>query len=96
MVEHALGKGEVTGPIPVVGSMGAVKKGIYQHFKGNLYEVIGLAKNSENLEEEWVVYRPLYKSEIVTDLCIRPKKMFLETVERDGKKMKRFKFIKEK
>ena len=76
--------------------MTKVKKGIYRHFKGNLYEVLGMAKNSENLEEEWVVYRPLYKSEVVTDLCIRPKDMFLETIERDGKKIKRFKFIEKK
>ena len=74
--------------------MNQVKKGVYRHFKGNLYEVIGTAKNSENLEEEWVVYRPLYKSEVVIDLCIRPKEMFLEEIEREGKKMKRFKYLR--
>lgn len=71
-----------------------VKKGIYQHFKGNLYEVIGVAKNSENLEEEWVVYKPLYPNEVINDLCIRPKTMFVEIIERDGKKLPRFKYLK--
>lgn len=52
------------------------KPGIYRHYKGNDYEVIGVATHSET-EEELVVYRSLYGSYRLT---VRPKKMFLEDV----------------
>jgi len=65
--------------------METIKPGRYRHFKGNLYEVIGTAKHSETLEE-FVVYRALYGD---NELWIRPKKMFLETV--NG--IPRFEFI---
>lgn len=71
--------------------MEQVKLGKYRHFKGKLYEVIGVAKHSETLEE-FVVYRALYGE---NELWIRPKKMFLETVKIDGKEVKRFEFIPE-
>jgi hypothetical protein len=75
--------------------MKKIKLGKYQHFKGNFYQVLGLAKHSENLEEEFVVYKPLYKSEIFKDglFCIRPKEMFFEEVLVSGKKQPRFKYI---
>ena len=75
--------------------MEEVKLGRYQHFKGNFYEVIGVARHSENPNEEFVVYRALYESkEFGKDsLWIRPKKMFLENVVKDGKEVPRFKFI---
>jgi hypothetical protein len=68
--------------------------GKYQHFKGNFYEVIGIAHHSETLEE-MVVYRALYEHEKYGDnsLWVRPKEMFLENVTRDGKEMPRFKFV---
>ena len=53
-----------------------IKLGKYQHFKGKFYEVIGIAKNSENPDEEFVVYKALYGN---NQLWIRPKQMFLET-----------------
>jgi len=68
-----------------------IKLGIYEHFKGGKYEVIGFAKHSETLEK-----MVLYKHEGEEELWVRPLSMFLETVERDGKVMPRFKFIKEK
>ena len=66
-----------------------IKPGKYRHFKGNMYEVIGVAKHSESLEE-MVVYRALYGS---SDLWVRPVSMWNETVERDGKTFKRFEYI---
>ncbi|MBF0299771.1 MAG: DUF1653 domain-containing protein [Oligoflexia bacterium] len=68
-----------------------MKPGKYQHYKGNFYEVIGVAHHRETLEE-LVVYRALYNHEIYGDnsLWVRPKKMFLETVVVDGKEVLRF------
>jgi len=71
-----------------------VKLGKYKHFKGKLYEVIGIARHSETLEE-FVVYKALHNSKEFGDnaLWIRPQKMFLETVEVNGKKVPRFEHI---
>ncbi len=66
--------------------------GKYRHFKGNEYEVIGIAKYSEN-EEAMVVYRALYGDGI---LWIRPADMWNETIKRDGKTFLRFTKIDEK
>ncbi len=71
--------------------MEELKLGKYRHFKGNEYEVIGVAKDSETLKE-MVVYRALYGEK---ELWIRDKQMFLETIERDGKLIKRFTYIGE-
>ena len=71
-----------------------IKNGIYQHYKGNKYEVIGIAKHSETLED-LVVYRALYDNK-VSQLWVRPLKMFAETIENDGKEIERFKYIGEK
>ena len=62
----------------------------FRHFKGNLYRLEGFAKDSETLEE-MVVYRALYGER---GLWIRPAKMFFETIERDGKTIKRFELTK--
>ena len=64
--------------------------GIYQHFKGNKYKVLCIAKHSETLEE-MVVYQALYGA---GDIWVRPTNMFLEDIEKDGKIIKRFKFVK--
>ena len=66
-----------------------IKLGKYRHFKGNEYEVIAIAKNSETLEE-MVMYRALYGEK---ELWVRPKSMWEEIIERDGKTFKRFEYI---
>ena len=58
----------------------------YRHFKGGLYKFIGLAKDSETLED-LVVYQAMYGDH---QLWVRPSSMFFGQVERDGKVMNRF------
>jgi hypothetical protein len=70
--------------------MNDIKAGIYQHFKGGRYEVLGTARHSET-DEELVVYRPLYGE---GGLWVRPLAMFTETVERDGVTQPRFRPVK--
>lgn len=67
----------------------SVSCGRYRHFKGNEYEVIGIARHSED-ESPLVVYRALYGDGC---LWVRPADMWLETVERDGNTYKRFERI---
>jgi hypothetical protein len=67
-----------------------VKIGRYRHFKGGEYEVLGVGKHTETLEE-FVVYRPVGVQDKV--LSIRPVAMFLETVTRDGVTAPRFHFL---
>lgn len=69
-----------------------MKKGKYEHFKGNEYELICIAKHSETLED-MVVYRALYGD---GGIWVRPLKMWNEEVEHEGRKMPRFRFIGEK
>lgn len=71
--------------------MDIIKLGKYRHYKGGEYEVLGVAKHSETMED-FVVYKALYDE---GDLWIRPLKMFLEEVELNGKKVPRFKYIGE-
>lgn len=71
--------------------MEKVKLGIYQHYKGNKYLVIGLAKHSETLED-LVVYVTLYENEM-SKIWVRPVEMFLEDIEWEGNKVPRFKFV---
>ena len=66
-----------------------IVNGIYQHFKGSKYKVIAIAKHSETMEE-LVVYQNIDKG----DVWARPKSMFLDIVERDGKRINRFSLIK--
>ena len=63
----------------------------FRHFKGNHYRLEGFAKDSETLEA-MVIYRALYGE---GGLWVRPAQMFFETIERDGKRMKRFELLKE-
>ncbi len=63
--------------------------GKYQHYKGNLYEVLGVARHSET-EEELVVYRALYGEQ---GLWVRPLTMFQEEVEVEGQPVPRFRYL---
>ena len=63
-----------------------LKKGQYRHYKGNLYEVLEIARHSET-EELHVVYRQLYDT---YDVWIRPLSMFTESVCINGKNIQRF------
>ena len=66
--------------------------GIWQHFKGNLYEVQGIAKHSETLDP-MVVYRALYGEGAI---WVRPASMWLEEVTREGKTFPRFTYLGKK
>ena len=66
-----------------------ISPGRFRHFKGKEYSVLGVARHSETLEE-FVVYRQEYGER---GLWVRPKQMFLETVEVDGRAVPRFRYI---
>lgn len=63
-----------------------IQLGKYRHYKGNEYEVIGIAKHSETLED-MVVYRALYGEH---DMWVRPASMWEEIVNVNGQEMVRF------
>lgn len=66
--------------------MSAPVPGIYRHYKGSLYEVLGTAQHSES-EEPLVVYRALYGD---YGLWVRPLAMFTESVTKEGHAQPRF------
>ncbi len=66
-----------------------LKKGRYKHYKGNMYEVLDVARHSET--EEWmVVYKTLYGD---CSTWVRPFDMFVEKVEVGGEMVDRFKYL---
>jgi len=67
-----------------------IQLGKYEHYKGNQYEVVGIAKHSETLEE-MVVYKSLYQTE-GENLWVRPLKMFAENILIEGREVPRFKY----
>lgn len=85
-----------------------IQTGIYEHYKGKRYEVIGVARHSETLEEV-VVYKALYEAHGAesraasakrdegefgkSSLWVRPLKMFAENVKVNGKEVPRFRFV---
>lgn len=74
----------------------AVTKGVYAHYKGKKYRVLGVGRHSETLEEV-VVYQALYDSKEfgMNAIWVRPKQMFLESVKIDDKEVPRFQLVKE-
>lgn len=69
--------------------MSGIETGLYQHYKGAEYEVLGLVTHSET-EEKLVVYRALYGE---FGLWVRPLDMFKESVSINGLEQDRFKLI---
>ena len=69
--------------------MTTVQPGRYRHYKGKEYTVLSVALHSET-QEELVVYRQGYGDH---GLWVRPKRMFLETVEVDGQEVPRFRYV---
>jgi hypothetical protein len=71
-----------------------IKLGKYLHYKGTIVVVIGTALHSETLEEMVVYNHPdPVKGKDANTMWVRPKKMFLETVNVDGKEIPRFKYV---
>jgi len=66
-----------------------MQTGIYRHYKGKLYHVIGIGRHSESLDK-MVVYRCLYGN---YGLWVRPYKMFMEYIELNGESVPRFSFL---
>lgn len=73
-----------------------MKLGIYQHYKGNNYRIIGIARHSDTMEDI-VVYQWLYNSPEFwpNPLRVKEKKLFEQTVEIDWKQVPRFTFLRE-
>lgn len=69
----------------------SVIPGVYRHYKGNDYQVLGVAKHSED-ESELVVYRPLYGE---GSLWVRPLEMFIEDIVVKGQVQPRFAWLRD-
>ena len=69
----------------------SIQNGVYRHYKGPLYRVLGSALHSET-EEELVIYQTLYGD---FSLWVRPLSMFCETLEVDGVRKPRFALVAE-
>lgn len=65
------------------------RPGLYRHYKGNDYRVVGLARHSET-REALVVYEALYGER---GLWVRPAAMFVETIEVAGQRVPRFAYV---
>lgn len=65
-----------------------IELGVYEHYKGNKYEVIGIALDSENLQP-LVIYKPVSESKV--SFWARPYDMFVSTLIINGAEVRRFK-----
>jgi hypothetical protein len=68
-----------------------IQTGYYEHFKGGLYIVIGLAEHTET-SEHLVLYSPV---ENRGKIWARPISMFLQNVEHLGRTVPRFQFLRQ-
>lgn len=73
--------------------MSNFETGVYQHYKGGKYLVLGIAKHSET-KEDLVVYVTLYENDMAS-MWVRPLTMFTESVVVDGESVPRFRKIDE-
>lgn len=69
-----------------------IKLGIYKHYKGNLYQVLGPAINTDT-EQELVLYKALYKTGDGIEYFVKREDEFLANVEWNGEQVKRFEFV---
>jgi len=74
-----------------------IKKGKYRHYKGGMYEVIGVGCHSENVKEKFVVYKSLYDHPDFKkgQIWVRPIDIFYDKVVIDNKEMERFVYVDE-
>lgn len=77
--------------------MRPIQFGVYEHYKGKRYNIIGVAKHSETLED-LVLYQALYMSEEFGNnaMWVRPLAMFFENVDVDGQQVPRFRYVGDK
>ena len=68
----------------------SIEPGLYEHYKGGRYRVLGVGCNTE-IHEYYVVYTPAEPKPDVPEFWLRPYAMFLETVEVNGEIRPRFK-----
>jgi len=68
-----------------------IRIGLYKHYKGNMYHVLGIARHSES-HEILVIYQMLYGS---YGYWVRPLTMFTGAVMHEGKSVPRFSFVSE-
>lgn len=76
---------------PLSSAAQALKSGVYRHYKGGEYRVFWVARHSERVEEELVVYQALATGEY----WVRPVVMFAETVTVDGRQFLRFEWVRD-
>lgn len=71
-----------------------ILSGVYRHYKGGLYLILGAARHTET-DEKLIAYIPLYTREDHKGprIQVRPLEMFFEEVEFEGKKVPRFKYL---
>jgi len=72
------------------GDLPTIESGLYEHYKGGRYRVLGVGCHTE-AHEYYVVYSPEHPKADVPEMWLRPYEMFVETVEINGKTIPRFK-----
>jgi hypothetical protein len=76
---------------PLSAAAQSFKPGTYRHYKGGMYQALGVARHGEDPSQEFAVYRHLDDG----SMWVRPLVMFLESVEVDGRTVPRFERVGE-